>query len=189
MTLEAREVEAMIRRLMAREGGYVDLPADRGGPTKWGITLATLEAARQYPITASDVWGLGEAEAIDVYRRLWFDHSRLQLRHWPYRRLAEVTLDAAVMFSLGRAMAVKWVQEAINRRFPLMHPELAVDGWAGPKTLEAMTWVEAEALIADVAGARCRKHARVVEARLDQVVFLEGWINRATAWVMPERAA
>lgn len=186
--MEPREVEAMIRRLMAREGGYVDHPADRGGPTKWGITLATLQAARQHPITASDVWGLGEAEAIDVYRRLWLDHSRLCLRQWPYRRLAEVTLDAAVMFSLGRAMAVKWVQEAINRRLDADETKLAVDGWAGPRTREAMLRFAERDLAADVVGARCRKHARVVEARPGQILFLEGWINRATEWVMPERA-
>lgn len=27
--------------ILSREGGYVDHPDDRGGPTHWGITLTT----------------------------------------------------------------------------------------------------------------------------------------------------
>jgi lysozyme family protein len=34
----------LIDRLIAREGGYVDHPADRGGATRWGITVAVARA-------------------------------------------------------------------------------------------------------------------------------------------------
>lgn len=30
--------------ILSREGGYVDHPDDRGGPTHWGITLTTARA-------------------------------------------------------------------------------------------------------------------------------------------------
>lgn len=184
MSLEQREVEAMIGRLMDREGGFVDHPADKGGPTKWGITLATLEAVRGMPCGVLDLIALSRTEASLVYQRMWFDHSRLRLRQWPYRRLAEVTLDAAVMFSLGRSMAVEWVQQAINRRYQPGITPLAVDGWAGPATLAAMAMKSERELVADVIGARCRKHARVVKASPSQAAFIEGWINRATDWLM-----
>ena len=33
-------IDALIDDLIAREGDYVNDPADRGGPTRWGITEA-----------------------------------------------------------------------------------------------------------------------------------------------------
>ncbi len=33
-------IDALIDDLIAREGDYVHHPADRGGPTRWGITEA-----------------------------------------------------------------------------------------------------------------------------------------------------
>jgi lysozyme family protein len=182
--MEQREVESMIGRLMAREGGFVDHPMDRGGPTKWGITLVTLAAHRGMACTAGDVQAMNQVEASAIYQRYWFDHSRLRLRHWPYRRLAEVTLDASVMFSLGRSMSVVWVQEAINRRLDEGETPLRSDGWAGARTLDAMLRFAERDLVAAVVAARCRKHGRVVAARPVQVVFLAGWVNRATEWVL-----
>jgi lysozyme family protein len=182
--MEQREIDAMIGRLMAREGGWVDHAWDGGGCTNHGITLPTLEMARGFHCSCADVQVLSRFEAAEIYTRFWFDHSRLRLRHWPYRRLAEVTLDASVMFSLGRSMAVGWVQEAINRRLEAGDTPLKIDGWAGERTLDAMLRFPERELVAAVVGARCRKHARVVAARPVQAVFLAGWINRATDWVM-----
>jgi lysozyme family protein len=33
-------IDGLIEDLIAREGGFVDHPADKGGPTRWGITQA-----------------------------------------------------------------------------------------------------------------------------------------------------
>ena len=33
-------IDDLIDDLIAREGGFVDHPADKGGPTRWGITQA-----------------------------------------------------------------------------------------------------------------------------------------------------
>ena len=37
-------VDQLIDGLIAREGGFVDHPADRGGATNWGITDAVARA-------------------------------------------------------------------------------------------------------------------------------------------------
>lgn len=177
------EITAMIERLIAREGGYVDHPNDVGGCTNMGITRETLEQHRGKPTTCADVRALHKAEAVAIYRRFWFSHKRLRLGQWPHRKLAEVTLDAAVMFSLGREMSAKWAQAGINALRPAAAP-LKVDGWAGPSTLAAMAMCDQHKLVSYVVAERCRKHARVVKGSPSQAAFIEGWINRATAWIM-----
>lgn len=66
------EVEKLISRVIDREGGYVNHPNDRGGPTKFGITQATLTAFRGKPTSAQDVQDLQEPEARRIYRQNYF---------------------------------------------------------------------------------------------------------------------
>jgi lysozyme family protein len=54
--------------IIRREGGFVNHPADSGGPTNFGITQATLAAFRKQPVTAADVEALTVDEAKEIYR-------------------------------------------------------------------------------------------------------------------------
>jgi lysozyme family protein len=169
---------------IANEGGWSDHRADAGGCTKHGVTLPTLQAYRDgAPTSCADVRALTADEAKAVYRKLWVDHPRMRLGQWPYLRAAQITFDASIMFSLGRRLAVSWMQEAINAQRPTSG-QIEVDGWAGPATLAAMAMCNERELVAYVVGCRCMKHARVVKARPDQAVFIEGWIKRAVKWSM-----
>ena len=181
--MEPSEITAMIARLIEREGGYVDHPNDAGGCTKFGITRATLQAHRGRDTACADVRALHEAEAVAIYRARYVEHRRLKLEQWPYRKLAEVTLDAAVMWSDGPERAARWAQEAINAMRPAATP-IATDGWAGPATLAAMVLCDQRQLVAYVIGARCRAHAEQVRRAPSQAAFIAGWISRATAWIM-----
>jgi lysozyme family protein len=62
-------VETIIDDIIEREGReYTDRAADRGGPTKFGITIAALSEYRTRECTADDVINLQEAEARAIYR-------------------------------------------------------------------------------------------------------------------------
>lgn len=58
--------------VLEREGGFVDDPRDRGGATKFGITIHTLREFRGEPVTEQDVRALKIEEALEIYRsRYW----------------------------------------------------------------------------------------------------------------------
>jgi lysozyme family protein len=54
--------------VLRAEGGFVNDPADGGGPTNHGITQATLAAWRKRPVTVDEVRALTLAEALAIYR-------------------------------------------------------------------------------------------------------------------------
>ena len=52
---------------------YTDHPDDKGGPTKGGITLATLEHWRQRPCDKEDLKQLDRHEARQIYQKMFID--------------------------------------------------------------------------------------------------------------------
>src|SRR3546814_3554487 len=58
-------VDALLDRLLAKEGGFVDHPADRGGPTNWGITSAVARGEG----FMGDMADLPQSLARSIYRR------------------------------------------------------------------------------------------------------------------------
>ena len=73
--MENHEVDRLIDALIDREGGYVDHPADKGGPTCFGITEAVARAQGY----GGPMRQLPRDEAGAIYKRLYwfrpgFDH-------------------------------------------------------------------------------------------------------------------
>lgn len=60
--------DAILDAILRAEGGYVNDPLDKGRCTNRGITLQTLRAWRQQPVTCDDVKALTEYEAREIYR-------------------------------------------------------------------------------------------------------------------------
>lgn len=52
--------------ILSREGGYVDHPDDRGGPTHWGITLTTARANGYM----GDMRNLTRNQALKILRQI-----------------------------------------------------------------------------------------------------------------------
>ena len=93
-------IEALITRVIEREGGYVNHPNDRGGPTKYGITQATLARHRGTAVTEFQVSSMSEAEAREIYRAEYF--RGLERVNDP--ALLEFLFDYAVNSGPGRAV-------------------------------------------------------------------------------------
>ena len=150
-----------VAKLIDIEGGYSDRPADRGGPTKYGI------CQRSYPHLDIKNLTVDEARAI-YFRDFWnplYDGIPSQL-------LADELLDVGV--NRGTVAAVKMLQECLNG----LGSRLVVDGVFGQKTLDELCRYHPDRVLNRFYHRQCLGYVRIVKRDLSQVDNLEGWINR-----------
>jgi hypothetical protein len=142
------------------EGGYSDNPADPGGPTNFGITIATLRAYEGDPnLTADDVKKLTRTVAREIYRTAYW--NRMQCGALPAGLDLEV-FDFGV--NSGPAESVKTLQGLVG---------VTQDGSVGPITLAAVRQFNVGDLIGRFAQARlafCQS--------LNMPEFEQGWASR-----------
>lgn len=183
MKTDAQILDEIIRREGSR---YTDHPADRGGPTKFGITLATLrayykaKALKQVP-TATTVRELTEAKARAIYEFVFIESPGFdQIDHPGLRALV---IDCAVQH--GQDNATVFVQKALTMR----GEQLAVDGVFGPKTAAAVNAHPLRPLFARIIALRCEFYGQLITrdpVRLEaqkagyrlQAENAHGWANR-----------
>lgn len=113
--------QRLIAALVDREGGYSNRSADRGGPTNFGITQATLSAWRGRPASASDVRLLTRQQASEIYAAEYLTNPGISLI--ADDDLRELVFDAGVQHGVDRG--VKWLQAIVGT---------ALDGRIGPIT-------------------------------------------------------
>lgn len=167
-------VDEMIDEILRREGGYVDHPNDRGGPTNFGITQDTLSRYIGRAALKSEVKNLSEDVARDIYERNYFEGPRIN-------RLPEAIqpfiFDCAV--NHGPRRAIKFVQSVVNQAGH--QPNLDVDGAMGPNTRKAAEWAleqMGDFFLKALMEERRNFYRTIVAASPSQEVFLRGWMNR-----------
>lgn len=156
-------VDDMIDDILRREGGYVDHPADRGGPTNFGITHTTL--ASYDP--KLKIERISESTARDVYKCLYYHKPKIHLLP---DHIQPQIFDMAV--NHGQRSAIRLLQKAINQNPSC---KISVDGIIGGDTTHTSNFVRNE----DIANIRIGYYADIVANDPSQVVFLKGWLKRA----------
>lgn len=162
--------EDIVTDILRREGGYVNDPADAGGPTMYGITQATLAEWRGKPVTTKDVAALTEKEARDIYMDRYLIKSGLTLILSDPIRAAVV--DMAV--NHGVYQAVRSFQRVLG---------VKEDGIIGPVTLGKMDDMSERSVLAHLAAERVRLYGRIISSKPDQARFAAGWLNRVAEFV------
>jgi glycosyl hydrolase family 108/predicted peptidoglycan binding protein len=153
--------DACMPFIFKAEGGYSDNPNDPGGPTNFGITLATLKAYESNPnLTAQDVKSLTPATAREIYRSNYW--NRMQCGSLPEGLDLEV-FDFGV--NAGPGEAVKALQRIVG---------VTADGSIGPITLAAVGQFKARDLISQYSQARLAYYQG-----LNNPEFEQGWTVRA----------
>lgn len=181
--------QALLRRILVVEGGFVDDPADRGGTTKYGISLRFLKAVGKIDanrdgfadldlnfdtvIDGQDIRALSPEQAGDLFLK----HFYLGPGFWVIPQPFDAALfDQAV--NGGTTAAVKILQRALNALGP---PTLKVDGALGnltqAKLVEQMR--QGKPVLQFVRMEAAERYRAIVAADASQQRFLRGWLRRA----------
>lgn len=184
-------VAQVAAEIVAREGGYVNDPDDPGGPTKYGVTLATLRRLNRdltgdRRVTEADIRALTEAEAARIFVDQFFKAPGLD-------RLPEAIQPSVFdMYVNSGANAVRILQRLLCD----MRMAVDVDGVIGPQTALAAGRAQAAAagFFADAYGiARRNYYYALGDARPASRKYCRrrdggkgGWILRAEAFIAPK---
>ncbi len=177
-----------LRMVLRHEGGFVDHPADRGGPTNKGVTLKTWRAyhrAKNPAVSDADcsAASLKEITADQIaeiyYQGYWRPARCVDM---PNEALAGVVFDAAV--NHGPAQALRLSQQGAGMA------AFDCDGRWGPRTRARLKSAAADSvgLVDGMLLARERFYRQIVRDDPSQGVFLRGWMNRLAglkAYVTP----
>ena len=179
------DVDSLIDELIEREGGYVSHPADRGGPTKFGITEAVARAHGY----AGAMRTMPRADAVAIYRRLYWLRPRFDEVAKRSARVGEELFDTGV--NMGPAVAVTFLQRALTalNRNAKDYPDLTPDGRIGTVTLSALdTFLGSRGangetvLLRALEALQGERYLRLAERRPANEAFLYGWLaNRIGA--------
>jgi lysozyme family protein len=178
--LSDADIELLVDGLIDREGGYANHPADKGGPTCFGISEAVARAngyrgpMRQLP----------REEAAAIYKRIYWLRPRFDEVARRSGRLAAELFDTGA--NMGPAVAVTFLQRALTalNRNAKDYPDLVPDGRIGERTLAALDAFLAfrgrssgeTALLRALEALQGERYLRLAERRPANEAFLYGWL-------------
>jgi lysozyme family protein len=176
----AMDVSELIDELIEREGGYVSHPADKGGPTRFGITEAVARAHGYQGAMAE----LPREEAAAIYRRLYWLRPRFDQVAERASKLAAELFDTGA--NMGPAVAATFLQRALTalNRGGKDYPDLVPDGRVGPATIAALDAFFAArgkasgetVLLRALEALQGERYLRLAERRPANEAFLYGWL-------------
>ncbi len=150
------------------EGGYVNHPADPGGPTNKGVTQKVYDQWRKQRGQATrSVKFIDNDEVAAIYQDNYWMPPRCDLLE---SQLDLVQFDTAVNMGVGRA--VRFLQQTLG---------CSVDGKFGPTTVNAVASCDAGQAIAKYCDVRERFYRNLAQSKPTLKVFLKGWLNRLNA--------
>ena len=148
-----------IKKVIDREGGYVNDPDDPGGETKYGISK------KAYPNV--EIENLTVDDAVELYKNDYWLPAKIE--RLP-DKLQGQYFDMVV--NQGIAKSAKILQRACNGK---NKDKIKVDGKVGPNTIKATVKLEPDRLRA----YRIMEYARLAMTlpKLDKYYY--GWVKRA----------
>ncbi len=165
-------IDELITRVFAREGTtYENVKHDRGGPTKYGITLGRLRTERGRHMTWQDVRDLTADEAREIYKDAYFRRPRIG--ELP-EEIIEFVFDTYVTSGT-------WAVTILQQTLRDAGFDLSIDGVIGAQTIEAAEIAQRDMqhdlLLALIVG-RTHFFGRIYANDARQGKFIRGWVNQ-----------
>ncbi|MBQ1479816.1 MAG: hypothetical protein IIZ30_07250 [Sphingomonas sp.] len=175
-----KTVDQLINEAIEREGDYSHHPADRGGPTRFGVT-EQVARANGY---AGDMRSFPRDRAVAIYRATYWTRPA-------FDQVAAVSfLVASELFDTGINMGVivagGFLQRALNalNRGAVDYPDLLVDGQVGPVTIFALRQFLAKrgsrgeiVLVKALDALQGERYLHLAEIRPANEAFVFGWLS------------
>jgi len=161
-------------KLLRLEGGYVNHPLDKGGPTKYGVILSVWQEHGHDKdgdgdIDAEDIKKLSEDDARFIAKKVFWDY--FQADFILNGSVAEFIVDWG--YNSGRKTVAKIIQRLVK---------VKIDGIVGAQTLTAINCADQEMLFNTLKIERKIFLNNIIKRRPDQIVFYDGWMNRVNSF-------
>lgn len=171
MKSESESFDAAVSWTIDVEGKPNEVPGDRGGTTKWGISRAFLQSISDGPVTSSFVLGLSYSDAKEIYRNhFWY---KPKIHKIPSDRIRHVLFDQAV--NRGPNAAIKNLQSAL---IIVSKRNIEADGVIGSQTINAVREFDSDDLFLSFIQESQLSYVSLVKSDITQLKFLSGWLNR-----------
>lgn len=157
--------DAAFHVVMKHEGGYVNNPMDRGGPTHFGVTQGDLAHWYNRPVSIDEIKNLDIELAKKYYIVKFWDH--LKLEAISNNKIATLIFDQGILRGPGRI--IQDIQHILK---------LDPDGIMGPDTIHAINNQQELPFGIKIIEAAQLSLSFIVQGKPSQVEFLAGWISR-----------
>lgn len=168
----------IINGIIIVEGGYVNDPADSGGETNFGVTVAVAREAGY----AGEMYKMPREVAFRIYAVRYWDAVRGNQLAELSEQVAKEVVDTSINMGPHRAgVFLQRTLNALNLRGSV-YGDLVVDGNIGPATLSALgLYLGSRKERILVKGLNCLQGAfyiELTEKREKDERFVHGWLDR-----------
>ncbi|ABP59709.1 putative peptidoglycan-binding domain-containing protein [Enterobacter sp. 638] len=166
--------------ILGKEGGYVNHPDDRGGPTNWGVTQVT---ARAHGFNG-DMRNLTRKQALDILEADYWYGPRFDQVSDVSSAIAAELCDTGV--NMGPSVQIKWFQRWLNvfNNQQQLYPDLIADGNIGPRSISALKnflskrGSEGESVLLKALNcSQGQRYLELAEQRPANESFIYGWMK------------
>ena len=161
------------------EGGLSDDPFDRGGITKYGVSLVFAKGTKNLKLFDKD--GDGDIDRNDI-KELSIDDAKeaFKLYFWDPVDLDDITsekkafviFDSNVNHGLGNSIPM------LQRTCVKLGMNISIDGIFGPNTKNAFELADEDLFCDEFLDVRKNFYYKIVQRNPSQKKFLKGWLNR-----------
>ena len=152
--------------ILSWEGGFANVPGDRGGATNKGVTIATFRSVFGQSKTVQDLKNMTDDQWQTIFKKYFWD--RWKADDIKTQAIANLLADWV------------WASGAYGIKIPQYALGVKVDGVVGPKTIAAINnYPDQKELFTKLWKERKAYFERIGKGT--QAKFLKGWLNRNNA--------